>query len=544
MYPGEYARQHPDQPALIMATSGASLTFAEFEANANRLAHLYRSVGLRRGDHVAFLVENHLRYFELMAAAERTGLYYTCINSYLTPEEVAYIVDNSDAKLFVTSLAKSDVAVAAVASTPKVETFLCLDADREIGPFRPYEEAVSGFPATPIDDEQLGAAMLYSSGTTGRPKGILRPLPDVHPNEALPVMQFVRAMFRMREGMTYLSPAPIYHSAPQASVAIALRLGCTSVIMERFDPEDWLRAVEQHRITHCQMVPTMFSRLLKLPDDVRLSYDTSSLEVIIHAAAPCPVPVKQAMIEWLGPMLIEYYGATEANGFTFCDSAEWLAHPGTVGKPILGRLLILDDDGKEVPLGETGTVWFEGATNFTYYHDEAKTAESRDATGTTSTVGDVGHVDEDGYLYLTDRKTYMIISGGVNIYPQEAENLLVTHPKVLDAAVIGVPNEDLGEEVKAVVQPADGVTPGPELARELLAFCREQPGPLQVPALGRLRGRAAAAAHRQAVQAPAARPLLGRLEVAHRVTRHVVTPTAGAGGVGDRTVADRRSMPR
>jgi long-chain acyl-CoA synthetase len=473
MYPGEYAEQHPDQPALIMAGSGEALTFAEFEANANRLAHLYREAGLRRGDHVAFFVENHIRYFETMAAAERAGLYYTCINSYLTPEEVAYIVDDCDARLFITSVAKSEVALAAAALTPKVQTFLCIDATSDIGPFRPYDDTIGAFPAEPIPDEQLGAAMLYSSGTTGRPKGILRPLPEVHPSEPLPVMQFVIGMFRMRPGMTYLSPAPIYHSAPQASVACSLRLGSTSIIMERFDPEEFLACVERFRITHSQVVPTMFSRILKLPDDVRQRYDTSSLETIIHAAAPCPVPVKEAIIEWLGPIVVEYYGATEANGFTFCTSEEWLAHKGTVGKPILGKLLILDDDGDELPTGEIGTVWFEGATNFTYYRDEAKTAESRDASGQRSTVGDVGYVDEDGYLYLTDRKTYMIISGGVNIYPQEAENLLVTHHKVLDAAVIGVPNADLGEEVKAVVQPVDGVAGDAELELELLAFCRE-----------------------------------------------------------------------
>jgi long-chain acyl-CoA synthetase len=473
MYPGEYAEQHPDQPALIMAGSGEALTFAEFETNANRLAHLYREAGLRRGDHVAFFVENHIRFFETMAAAERAGLYYTCINSYLTPEEVAYIVDDCDARLFITSVAKSEVALAAAALTPKVQTFLCIDATADIGPFRPYDDAIAAFPAEPIPDEQLGAAMLYSSGTTGRPKGILRPLPEVHPSEPLPVMQFVIGMFRMRPGMTYLSPAPIYHSAPQASVACSLRLGSTSIIMERFDPEEFLACVERFRITHSQVVPTMFSRILKLPDDVRQRYDTSSLETIIHAAAPCPVPVKEAIIEWLGPIVVEYYGATEANGFTFCTSEEWLAHKGTVGKPILGKLLILDDDGDELPTGEIGTVWFEGATNFTYYRDEAKTAESRDASGQRSTVGDVGYVDEDGYLYLTDRKTYMIISGGVNIYPQEAENLLVTHPKVFDAAVIGVPNADLGEEVKAVVQPVDGIEAGPALERELLGFCRE-----------------------------------------------------------------------
>ena len=323
--------------------------------------------------------------------------------------------------------------------------------------------------------------MLYSSGTTGRPKGILRALPDGHPSEPLPLFTFITNMFRMREGMVYLSPAPIYHSAPQASVSCALRLGATSVIMERFDAEQYLAAVERHRITHSQVVPTMFSRMLKLPEDVRERYDLSSLEVIIHAAAPCPVPVKQAMIDWFGPKLIEYYGATEANGFTFCDSEQWLAHPGTVGAPILGTLLILDDDGKEVPTGTTGTVWFDGATSFTYYHDDAKTAESRDATGSRSTVGDVGYVDEDGYLFLTDRKTYMIISGGVNIYPQEAENLLITHDKVFDAAVIGVPNEDKGEEVKGVVQLMPGIEPSPALERELIDFCRQHLAAFKCP---------------------------------------------------------------
>jgi long-chain acyl-CoA synthetase len=243
--------------------------------------------------------------------------------------------------------------------------------------------------------------------------------------------------------------------------------------MERFDPEQYLALVEQHGITHSQLVPTMFSRMLKLPEAVRTKYDLSSLEAIVHAAAPCPVPVKEQMIEWWGPIIVEYYGATEANGFTFCDSEQWLAHKGTVGKPVLGEVLILDEDGNSCPTGTPGTIWFRGATNFEYFNAPEKTAESRMEDGATSTVGDVGYLDEDGYLYLTDRKSYMIISGGVNIYPQETENLLITHPKVMDAAVLGVPNEDLGEEVKAVVQPIEGVEPGPELERELIAFCRE-----------------------------------------------------------------------
>ena len=473
MYPGRHAVERGDQAALILEPSGATMTFADFDANANRLAHLFRDAGLRRGDHVAIFMENNLRYCEVMSAAERTGLYYTCVNSFLTAAEVAFIVDDCDARVFVTSVAKSDVAVEAAAETPGVSTFLCVDANEPIGPFLPYDAALRSFAATPVPDEQLGAAMLYSSGTTGRPKGILRPLPDSHPREQLPVMTFAQQLLGMREGMVYLSPAPTYHSAPQASIATALRLGSTCVIMERFDPEYLLELVERHRVTHTNMVPTMFNRLLKLPEEVRARYDVSSLEAVAHTAAPCPVPVKKAMIEWWGPILREYYGSTEANGFAFCDSEEWLAHPGTVGRAIFGTLLIVDEDEKPVEPGVIGTVWFEGATNFTYYKDEEQTAEGRDPSGDRSTVGDVGYLDEDGYLYLTDRKTYMIISGGVNIYPQEVENLLVTHPKVLDAAVFGVPNADLGEEVKAVVQLVDSDAAGPDLERELIGFCRE-----------------------------------------------------------------------
>ena len=473
MFAREKAQTDRDLPAFIMATSGEVVTFGEFEARANRMAHLFREVGLQRGDHVAFFMENNPRMLECEGGAERVGLYYTCINSYLAPDEVAYIINDSQSKVVVSSRAKRETAVAVPKLCPDVVRWLMVDSDADDGPFEPYEKTLARYPSDPVAGETLGVAMLYSSGTTGQPKGILRPLPEQQPGTPLPVMEFVKAMFGFREGMTYLSPAPLYHSAPQASVSATMRLGSTAVIMERFDPEQWLQLVERHRVTNCQMVPTMFSRLLKLPEDVRARYDLSSLECIVHAAAPCPVPVKQAMIEWLGPILVEYYGATEANGFTYCNSEQWLAYKGTVGKCILGELLILDEDGNECPTGTAGTVWFRGATSFEYFNDPTKTAESRDASGTASTVGDVGYVDDDGYLYLTDRKSYMIISGGVNIYPQETENLLITHPKVMDAAVIGVPNEDLGEEVKAVVQPVEGVEPGPALERELIAFCRE-----------------------------------------------------------------------
>jgi acyl-CoA synthetase (AMP-forming)/AMP-acid ligase II len=474
VYARQHAEEHPGQPAIIMATSGETVTYGEYESRCNRAAHLLRAAGLERGDHIAVMMENSPHLLEIEGAAERTGLYFTLINTYLAPNEVAYIAGNSGARMLFTSPACAEVAVAAAAKCPAVERRLITGPGEPPAGWESYEAAVEGYPGAPVPGETLGTAMLYSSGTTGQPKGILRGLPEISPSDPLPVMLFVRNMFGFREGMTYLNPAPLYHSAPQASVSASLRLGATTVVMEHFDAEQWLAMVERYKVTHCQMVPVMFSRLLRLPGEVRARYDTSSLECIVHAAAPCPVHVKQAMIDWLGPIITEYYGATEANGFTFCDSAQWLAHPGTVGQPILGELLILDDEGQPCPTGQDGAIWFRGATAFEYFGDPAKTAESRTSDGLTSTVGDVGHVDEDGYLYLTDRKTYMIISGGVNIYPQETENLLSGHPAVLDVAVIGVPSDDLGEEVKAVVQLADPHSASPELARELIDYCRER----------------------------------------------------------------------
>jgi len=474
MYARQHAQDHPDQPAIIMAASGETVSYGEYEARCNRMAHFLRGAGLQRGDHISVFMENSPRMLEIEGAAERIGLYYTLINTYLAPDEVAYIVTNSQSRLLFSSAARRQVAEAAAARCPQLERMLMTGPEAVPAGWESYEAAIAGYPSDPVPDESLGAAMLYSSGTTGQPKGILRDLPTIAPAEPLPVMDFVRAMFGFRASMTYLNPAPLYHSAPQASVSASIRLGATTVVMEHFEAEQWLTLVERYRVTHCQMVPVMFSRLLRLPDEVRARYDTSSLECIVHAAAPCPVHVKKAMIDWLGPIITEYYGATEANGFTFCDSAQWLAHPGTVGHPILGELLILDDDGAECPTGVDGTIWFRGVTAFQYFQDPVKTAEGRSGDGATSSVGDVGHVDDDGYLYLTDRKSYMIISGGVNIYPQETENLLSAHPAVLDVAVIGVPNEDMGEEVKAVVQLADPACAGPELAQELISYCRDR----------------------------------------------------------------------
>jgi long-chain acyl-CoA synthetase len=485
MYPGKHAALHPGRPAVIMAGSGETITYAELEARSNRLAHLLRARGLGRLDHYSIYMENNPRYVECCAAGERSGHYYTCVNSFLTVEELAYILNNSQSKVLITSQAKRDVALAALPLCPKVELCLVVDGpgentgagDRVLS----LDQATAGLPATPIPDEWLGTAMLYSSGTTGRPKGIVRPLPEDPPANHLPIFSFLLALWQYREDMIYLSPAPLYHSAPQAAVGLTIRSGGTAVIMERFDPEHYLALIEKHGVTHSQLVPTMFSRLLKLPEEARYRHDLSSLEIAIHAAAPCPVQVKEQMIEWWGPIIHEYYGATEGLGFTACNSQEWLAHKGTVGRVLLGKLHVLDDDMKELPVGTPGTLWFETATPFEYFNDPAKTAEARSADGTMSTVGDMGYVDGDGYLYLTDRATFMIISGGVNIYPQECENLLITHPKVADAAVFGVPNPDLGEEVKAVVQLMPEIDPSPQVAEELIAFCGRHLARQKVP---------------------------------------------------------------
>jgi long-chain acyl-CoA synthetase len=473
MYPGLQAVARADQPAIIMAGSGETVTYRELEARSNRLAHLLRAIGLKRRDHYAVFMENHARFIECDAAGERSGLYYTNVNSYLTARELAHIVNNSLSKVLITSQARRNVALEALRDCPNVQLCLIVDGPGEGARVRSLDEATAEFPSTPIPDESLGGPMLYSSGTTGNPKGVLRPLPDQPPAQPLPVFGIYERSWRFRQGQIYLMPAPLYHSAPFVGAAGTIRLGGTLIVMERFDAEQFLQLVEKHRVTHTQLVPTMFSRMLKLPESVRRRYDLSSLEATVHGAAPCPVPVKEAMIDWWGPIILEYYGATEGMGLAMCDSAEWLAHKGTVGRTVAGELHVLDEAMREVPTGETGKLWFKTASPFEYFDDPVKTAEANSPDRTMSTVGDVGHVDEEGFIYLTDRAAFMIISGGVNIYPQECENLLITHPKVADAAVFGAPNEDLGEEVKAVVQLMPQFGPCTDIADELMAFCRE-----------------------------------------------------------------------
>ena len=483
MYPDKYAAKNPERAAFIMASSGQSVSYAEFEMRANRMAHLLCAEGLDQRDHFSIMMENNDRYLEACAAGERTGLYYTCINSYLTADELAYILDNSESQILITSMLKLGVAIDAVAQSNKVRKVLVVDAGANQLPegFEDYATACQSFPVTPIDNERLGTAMLYSSGTTGRPKGIIRPLPEQPPAKALPIFDFLGQLWHYREDMVYLSPAPLYHSAPQAAVNLTIRQGGTVIIMERFDPEAYLSLIEQYSATHSQLVPTMFSRMLKLPEAVRRSYDLSSLEIAVHAAAPCPVMVKQQMIEWWGPIIHEYYGATEGLGFSACNTEEWLAHPGTVGKIVLGELSVLDDEMQPLPQGSPGTLWFKTATEFEYHNDAEKTAEATSPDGEMTTVGDVGYLDEDGFLFLTDRKTFMIISGGVNIYPQESEDLLIAHPKVADAAVFGVPNVDLGEEVKAVIQVVPGTAEEESLTQELLDYLAEHLSRQKIP---------------------------------------------------------------
>ncbi|MEN3272052.1 MAG: long-chain acyl-CoA synthetase [Actinomycetota bacterium] len=480
MYPGAHAQTTPDKPAFIMASSGEAITYRELDERSNRLAHLFRDAGLERGDAIALMLENHPRYFEILWAAQRAGLYYTAISSRLTRDETEYIINDCAAKVFITSKYKADVAQEIVPGTPDVQVRLMIDGT--VPGYGSYEDAVAKEPTTPIDDESEGTDMLYSSGTTGRPKGVRLPLPEGAMGQPSGVTVLGQMLYGFVPDMVYLSPAPLYHAAPLRFCMAVQRVGGTAIVMEHFDASEFLRLVDAHGVTHTQVVPTMFVRMLKLPDDERGKFDVSSLQIAIHAAAPCPVPVKEQMIEWWGPKIMEYYAGTEGNGFCAITSDEWLAHKGSVGKPLIGQVHIVGEDGEEVGTREEGTIYFESGSTFEYHNDPEKTASSRDPKGRGwSTLGDVGYVDEDGYLYLTDRKAYMIISGGVNIYPQEAENLLTTHPKVLDVAVIGVPNEDFGEEVKAVVQLVDGITPSPELEKELIQFCRDSLADVKCP---------------------------------------------------------------
>jgi long-chain acyl-CoA synthetase len=469
-FPGTYAERTPDKQAIIMASNGHTVTYRQLEDRSNQFAQALYSFGLRKGDHIALVMENNPRYHEVCWGAQRSGIYYTAINSHLTAEEIAYIVNDCGARVLVTSQAMGEIAAQLLSLVLKVEQKLMIGNALE--GYQAYDEVVGIFPAEPLAEQFEGAPMLYSSGTTGRPKGVKAPLVEDPFGSMNPVVGLLQ-MLGFKEEWLYLNPAPLYHAAPLVYSLSTMRLGLTVVVMEKFDAEESLRLIEKYQIASGQFVPTMFVRMLKLPEDVRQAYDVSSLKVAIHAAAPCPIEVKQQMIEWWGPVIWEYYAGTEGNGTTYISPQEWLAHPGSVGKAVIGKLHITDDEGNELPTGQPGVIWFSEGRVFEYHNDPQKTASSYNPQG-WSTLGDIGYMDEEGYLYLTDRKSFMIVSGGVNIYPQEVENLLVLHPKVLDVAVFGIPNEEFGEEVKAVVQPRDISEASPALEQELLDFCRSK----------------------------------------------------------------------
>jgi fatty-acyl-CoA synthase len=475
VYPGLHARTQPDKVAAIRAATGETLTYGELDARSNRLAQLLHAHGLRPGDHVAVFLENQLAYFEAMWAALRSGLYLTPINRYLSAAEAAYIVDDCDATALIASGALEQSAeLGRLASRCVVK----LAAGGATPGFEDYEAAIAAYPAEPLADERLGSFMMYSSGTTGRPKGIRRPLLDRRPADGNPSMSMMGAMFGFEPSSVYLSPAPLYHAAPSTYATTTLQAGGTVVVMDKFDAEGALQLIEQHRVTHSQWVPAMFIRMLKLEPAARGRFDLSSHCCAIHAAAPCPIDVKRRMIDWWGPILEDYYSSTESAGFARITSAEWLTHPGSVGRAQGAPFHICGEDGRELPPGEPGLIYAQATGGaFAYHKDAEKTAAAgHPRRPEWVSVGDIGYLDEAGYLYLTDRKAFMIISGGVNIYPQQIEDALALHPKVGDVAVIGVPNAELGEEVKAVVEPAPGIEPSPALTQEIIDFVREKLG--------------------------------------------------------------------
>jgi long-chain acyl-CoA synthetase len=463
-----HARRDPDRPAIVPVSSASpARTFGELSARANQLSRALQRRGLRPGDGIAIMCENRAELADVWAAVWQSGLRLTTINWHLGGAEAAYILRDCEARAFVASARFAGAARAAAGEAPDLVAALAVG--EPIDGFEPLDDALRDEDASPLDDPILGTTMLYTSGTTGRSKGVHRRATDREATIA------GIAIYGYRQGHVHLCTGPLYHTAPLGiSMQIPLQAGVPVVMMDRWEPELTLQLIEAHRVTHTHMVATMFHRMLALPKEVRDGYDTSSVLAIVHGAAPCPVDVKARMIEWFGPVLYEYYAATEGAG-TLVDSHTWLTKPGTVGKPNpVDQVKVGDEDGAPLPPGEVGLVWLKspGEYGFRYFKDDAKTDSAY--RGEYFTLGDMGYMDDDGFLFLTDRSANLIISGGVNIYPAEVDAVLLTHPSVGDVATIGVPNEEWGEEVKAVVQPADGVEPSAALADELLALCRRE----------------------------------------------------------------------
>ncbi|MFT4518206.1 MAG: long-chain acyl-CoA synthetase [Halioglobus sp.] len=478
-HPSITAETYPHKIAYLMGSSGETVTYKQLDDRSNQGAQLFRSLGLKAGDHIGMMMENNRHFIEIVWAAQRSGLIFTPISTHLKKEETAYILENCGAKLFIGSGKLAEVAEELLAETTAVEHFYMVGGIRP--GFESYEEATDAQSATRIEDESNGVPMLYSSGTTGKPKGVFWAPAETDVNTPTPLVATIGAFFGFGEETVYLSPAPLYHAAPLHYTMLTTYNAGTIIVMEQFESELALRLIQEHRVTHSQWVPIMFVRMLKLPQEVREAYDTSSLQIAIHAAAPCPIEVKEKMIAWWGEVIVEYYAASEGIGVTIIDSANWLTHKGSVGPSLTGDLHIVDDDGNELPIGEIGTVYFSAEDRaFEYFDEPEKTAGAYNEKG-WATTGDVGYVDEEGYLYLTDRKNFTIISGGVNIYPQEVENILVSHEKIADVAVFGIPNEEFGEEVKAVVQPMNWADATDETAFEILEWLRERISSIKMP---------------------------------------------------------------
>ena len=473
------AAEDPSRLAVV-DPDGREATYGQLAALSNRMAHGLRAEGLTTGDGIAVALPNSVEFLALYLAAMQSGLYFTPINWHLVGPEIAYIVGDSEAKIFVAHERFADAAQLAAKEIDLPETAFFAVGD--VPGYRSLSELSGGRPDAPPPDRSAGGPMHYTSGTTGRPKGVRRTLTGADPDDAASLMSFFFGMFGIKphDGNVHVCGSPLYHTAVLVWASTSLHVGHPVVLMDKWEPEEMLRLIERHHVTQSHMVPTQFHRLLALPDEVKAGYDLSSLRTMIHAAAPCPVDVKRRMLDWWGPVIVEYYAATEGGG-TLVMPHEWLQKPGTVGKPWpTSEIKIFDDDGKEVPQGQPGTVYMRmGAAGFEYYKDEEKTRKAR--IEDFFTVGDIGYLDEDGWLFLHDRKSDMIISGGVNIYPAEIENELLTHPKVGDVAVFGIPHEDWGEEIKAVIEPAVGVQPSDELTAELAAFCRERIAKFKIP---------------------------------------------------------------
>ena len=474
MYVGTWAQESPERAAAVNSQTSEIRSYRDLDERSNQVAHYLHGLGLRRGDHFAIFMENSLTYLDVAWAALRSGLYLTPINRYLNADEAAYILEDCDAQVLVSSRKMGAIATKLRHVVPSCSHWLSVG---HVPGYEDFETAIAECSRLRLAEQPAGDLLFYSSGTTGKPKGIVRPLPDRsvdEPGSAVATLQ--SQLWGVDSNAIYLSPAPLYHASPLAFCLSVHMLGGTAVVMPRFDELAALEAIERWRVTHSQWVPTMFSRMLKLPEVQRLRWDLSSHRVALHAASPCPIEVKHRMFEWWGPILYEFYAGTELNGFTHAGPQDWLNHPGTVGKPVLGIIHICGEDGDELPAGQAGTVYFElPEVPFRYRKSPEKNKEARHPQHSNwTTLGDVGHVDEAGYLFLTDRATFMIISGGVNIYPQEVENALIMHPAVEDIAVFGVPDADLGEEVKAVVQVRPEVVADDALAEELIAYARER----------------------------------------------------------------------